>query len=501
MTFDWRRPMLTAEALTLGAGLLVGGLGLCALMSAQSIALAAVALGAMGFGALVILTRQVQRPLLALLIFTAPIEINKALVAPLVSRYYAAGPYYSPGLYLSLAHIALLCLAAAWLARLLLLERRRPPITRLDMLVLLFLACIWLRSIGSPQGILSIASAISYSLAVLAFYVVSHTIRNASDVRLVLRASLAVLLLTAVYAAAQAVTKSQLELPGIKPLAAGATIDFGGEGAAFRPPGFLAHPNALAHYLLIAISPAIAVVLLGPRRLPARTWWLAMLAMGAGGATLLATLSRGGWASAALATSFIVAVCYRRGLITSRQLGLILCTIALGAFAAVIVYPNILLRLTAPDGRSLESRVLLADMAWTIIKANPWIGVGFGEYNRAAYAYVPPLFATVSPDYQLALHQLVVHNHYMLLAAELGIPVALFFCYLLWRFARLPWPLERWRDPLSFALAIGLSAAVVGQAFFFNSDNYYVDTRVFLFWVSAGVLQALSLQAGREERK
>lgn len=500
MTLDWRRWTTNAEAMLLGAGLLLGMLALCALMSAPSPALVVVVFCAMGFGVLAILTRQIRPPLLALLVFTAPIEINKAVVAPLVSRYYAAGPYYSPGLYLSLAHMALLALTVAWLGRRCLLERRWPPMTRLDWLVLVYIVFIWTRSVGSPQGILSIASAVSYSLAVLAYYVASHTIRSASDVRLVLRASLAALFLTVLYAAAQFATKSQLQLPGIKSMAAGVTVDFGGNGAAFRPPGFMSHPNALAHFLVIALPPAVAVVLLGPGRVPKRIWWIGLLVVGAAGAALLSTLSRGGWASAALASSVIVAIYYRQGLITPRQLGLLLGAVALGVAAVVVAYPSILLRLTAPDGRSLESRVLLVDMAWAIIKDNPWIGVGFGDYNRAAYGYSPPMFATVSADYRLSLHQLVVHNHYMLLAAELGIPATLFFVYLLWRFVRLAWPLERWRESSMFALGVGLCAAIVGQGLFFNSDNYYADTRVFLFWLYAGVLQALTLRAPAERR-
>jgi hypothetical protein len=191
----------------------------------------------------------------------------------------------------------------------------------------------------------------------------------------------------------------------------------------------------------------------------------------------------------------------RKGLITRSRLGLILMAVIVGALVLVTVYPAILLRLTAPDNRALESRVLLADMALTIIRANPFAGVGFGDYNRAAFEYAAPLFATVTADYQIALHQLVVHNHFLLLAAELGIPAMLLFVYLLWRFVRLPWPLSRWQDHGSFAIAIGLSAAVVGEALFFNSDNYYADIRVYLFWLAAGVLQALTLLADRERAR
>jgi len=471
---------------------------LAVVLTAPSATLMVAALAAAGAATFFLVMRQVRRPLLAALFLLAPVDISKAVIAPLADRYFAVGPYYSPGLYLSLAHVALLALVVVWLGRRALLEHRWPPMTRLDAFAFAYIAYIWVRSIGAAQGVLSLGSAASYSLAVLAFYVASHAIEDAADMRLVIRASLVALFIVFCYVALQSVTQSPLPLPGSKALTAGTSVDFGGEASVFRPSGFMNHPNSLAHYLVVLIPPAFALALLGPRRIPSHVWWMAVVTIAAAGSMLLVTLSRGGWASMLLGVLVVVVVYVYRGLVTRRQLGLAAIAVVLGSIALVIVYPDILLRLTAPDNRSLESRVLLADMAFTIIEANPFAGVGFGDYNRAAFAYSAPLFATVSADYQLALHQLVVHNHFLLIAAELGIPAMLLFVYLLWRFARLPYPLKRWRDPAAFAMAVGLSASVVGEALFLNSDNYYADIRVFLFWLAAGVLQALTLQADKK---
>jgi O-antigen ligase len=167
--------------------------------------------------------------------------------------------------------------------------------------------------------------------------------------------------------------------------------------------------------------------------------------------------------------------------------------------AVVSVYPQLLLRLTAPDDRSTESRILLTDQAWTIIKAHPWVGVGYGGYNRAAYEYMAPAFANVSQEYQEALLQLVVHNHYLLVAAELGIPAMLFFGWLLVRLVLQPRPWAAWRDPTAFAMAAGLSGALVTQVLFLASDNFYADIRLFMIWLTAGTLQALCLMKRRAE--
>ncbi|RYF76594.1 MAG: O-antigen ligase domain-containing protein [Comamonadaceae bacterium] len=484
--------------LLLGAGMVLGALGASVAIASSSMSLLLAALGAMGGAAFALITRDLHRPMLAAVFFLAPIDVSKAVIAPLVSRYYPAGPFYSPGLYLSLAHMALVALLVLWLGRRALFDRRWPPMTGLDWLAFGYMAFIWIRSIGADQGVLSLGSAASYSLAVLGFYAASHAIRDTSDLRLVLQTSVAVLLLSLVFVLLQSATQRPLQLPGSKALAFGATVDFGGGVATYRPSGFMNHPNSLAHYVVVTFPPALALALLGPRRLPLRVWWFSVLLAGAAALMLLVTLSRGGWASAALAATVVVAVYARKGLITPRQLGIAAVAMVLGAFVLVIVYPTVLLRLTAPDNRSLESRVLLADMAFTIIQANPLAGIGFGDYNRASFAYTAPLYATVSADYQLALDQLVVHNHFLLVAAELGVPAMLFFIYLLWRFARLPFPLSRWRDPATFAIAIGLAAAVIGETLFFNSDNYYADIRIFMFWLAAGLLQSIVLQTDRE---
>ena len=493
------RTVPSGDLLVVGCGL-VGALLSTIVLGSQSTLMMLGFFGAMGFGALCLLRGEMRLVLLASTFFLAPVDISKGLLTPTVTRFYASGPFYSPGLYLLASQLAVVALLIVWMGKRLLLERRWPPMTGLDWLALAYVCVIWSRSIGTPQGALSMGTAASYTLCVLAFYVVSHTIQSVSDLRVVIKASLVIFFLTFVYVSVQQITQLPLPFPFSKGLAFGTAVSFAGEGVIFRPVGFMLHPNALAHYTIIMLPPAAALCLLGPSRLPYRVWLLSTATAVCAMAMLLVTLSRGGWFSAILSVSAIVFVYARKGIVTPRQLGYAAICAAIGAIVLVTVYPTILLRLTAPDGRSLESRVLLADMAFTIIKANPWIGVGFGEYNRAAFEYVSPLYANVSSEYQFGLHQLVVHNHFLLIAAELGIPAMFFFIYVLWRIARLPWSLSRWRDPAAFALATGLAAAVVGETLFFNSDNYYTDIRIFVFWLAAGVLQALMLIAKRESR-
>jgi putative inorganic carbon (HCO3(-)) transporter len=433
--------------------------------------------------ALFVWLRQPRRALIAALFFLAPIDVSKAVVPPL-------DQFYSPGLYMTPAHLVTLLLLALVLGRRLLWERRLGAVDGLDLLVALFLGAIWWRAATSPQGTLALATAAAYSLAVLACYAASGAIRDMADLRLALAAAAVSLLLEGGHVAAQMLTGSLLPLPGSKNQFPAALLSFGSAGSAMRPIGFQSHPNSLAHHMVVMFPPALALVMAGRRWLSGRVWGLSLAVVVVALLALLLTLSRGGWAAGMVAVAVLVMVLRGQGMIPGRRLAG--WALAAGVAGALVVaaYPQLVLRLTEPDSRSTESRLLLTDQALAIIRANPWTGVGYGAYNRAAFEYVGPAFATVSEDYQQQLRKLVVHNHYLLLAAELGLPAMGLFMLLLWRFIRLPWPLRRFDDPATLALAVGLSASLAGQALFLSSDNYYVDLRLFLLWLTVGVLHA-----------
>ena len=430
-----------------------------------------------------------RRYLLGLLFLTAPFDVSKAVVAPV-------GQFYSPALYVTVAEAVTVLLALVWAVEQLFQRRMKLPVSPLDALALGFLALVWFGALHAGAGVQSFSSATAYSLCVLGFYVVSHTVQTKEDVRLVLFMVFISFCLQAVYVAAQMGTHSFLTLPGAKVAPVGTQgLSFEAEQVeAFRPVGSFDHPNALASYLTLLLSPALALVLMTRRRLPARVWTAALVVLTVAVALLLLTLSRGGWAAFLLGAALVGVVYWRKHLIGSGYLLVIAGGTLTALIAVVAIYPQIVLRLTESDARSTESRIVLSDQALTIIKAHPLIGVGYGGYNRAAIDNTPPSFALISEDYQKQLLQLVVHNHYLLLAAELGVPAMLYWIFLMLRFIRQAWPLSRWKDPGMFALAVGLAGALLSQMLYLASDNYYADIRVFLLWVTAGVLQALNLQ-------
>lgn len=472
---------LAAPAL---AWLLLQGLG-------ESAMLPAVGLVALAAALLVSRLGSVRRGLIFAFFFMAALDMSKAVLPPLER-------FYSPGLYVTVAQALMLAGGLCWVFHRLARERRGLPLSTLDRWVLLYLAWIWWCALRSPAGSLALASAVAYSLCVLSYYLVSHALTRTDDLRLVLKAVLACFALQAVFVAVQMAVKAPIVLPGIKVAGLGGAMTLSlGDSSAFRPIGLFNHPNVMADYVLWLLLPALALVLLGPQRIARRVWWTALAVLLVSAGMLLASLSRGGWASGILGAITVGAAYWRLRLIGKAHLMVAIGLVVLGLVAVAIVYPQVFLRLTESDARSTESRLLLNDQAFMIIR-DYWLGgVGFGAYNQAAYDHIPGSWSFISEDYHRPLLMLVVHNHYLLVAAELGIPAVLFWFLLLAKFARQVFPLTQWREPGLLALGVGLSGAMVAHMLYLASDNYYVDIRVFLLWTCAGLLQALTRMAQR----
>ena len=98
-----------------------------------------------------------RRVFLVLLFLTAAFDVSKAIVPPLEL-------YYSPGLYLTLSHVMLLCLSLTWIVEHVYFQGRALPRTRLDVLALVFLVWVWVSSLSGPGSLsLRVASAVTYS--------------------------------------------------------------------------------------------------------------------------------------------------------------------------------------------------------------------------------------------------------------------------------------------------------------------------------------------------
>lgn len=437
------------------------------------------------------LSRDVTRVLLYSLCFFAPFDIGKAILV--------ANAKVSPGFSLYAPDVFLLPLLSLWLWDILAIRPRRIYLGAGFKIATMSLAWTWWTALFAPEIKDGCLMALTFTKFYLVYILLGDIIDDARMFRGVLMAFGWGIVANIFMAGAQFATKSQLALQGSKPTGTGVNLVFTETGAhAFRPGGFLHHPNALADYLCFVLPVLLAILFLGSRHVGVRAWWGAALLTLGGTAALLVTLSRGGWISFGVGALFFVAVGLKRGLVRHQQVVAIGLAGVLSVAAITAAYPNIYLRITGGDHRSAESRWAMIQQALLIWRGNFIDGVGLGYYNKAAQTNIPYAYARLDPGYQEKLLQGVVHNKYMLVAAEQGTVGVVFLALLLATFVWSFLKVRRWANPVYFALGLGLASGIVAQGSFYVFDHFYADVRIYLCWFAFGLLSALLKLNARE---
>ena len=168
-----------------------------------------------------------------------------------------------------------------------------------------------------------------------------------------------------------------------------------------RPYATLPHPNALAGFLLAA--GLIIYYFNSQKRITFGTWSLVIA-----GITIPVTFSR---TAALLEVLLLITWLISKIKIKTAKtiIALSACLLLFSSFALVPGNPS-----------SFSERVFLVQKSLTLIKNHPLTGVGLGNFIPSPYSLFPtPYSLTFQP----------VHNIFLLLASELGIPAILFVAY------------------------------------------------------------------------
>jgi O-antigen ligase len=147
-------------------------------------------------------------------------------------------------------------------------------------------------------------------------------------------------------------------------------------------------------------------------------------------------------------------------------------------------------RLTGGDKGSAESRVGLTHLAWHIIRDHPLTGVGPNNFAAVMAQYDTPAFS--------GQWLYTVHDKYLLVWAELGLGGLLAFVWFLGETVRKGSACVRSADPLIAPLALGFTAAVVGQMGHMFFDIFHSRPQVQSLWVVAAVVAAMHRIATEE---
>jgi putative inorganic carbon (HCO3(-)) transporter len=378
------------------------------------------------------------------------------------------------GFNVSVTTVALAALYAAWLVDRLVRRDRSSSVPSGLVWPLGAYLCVGALSVlvARDVGLYSRGLFLLVQMFLLYVYLIG-TVRSAQDVRSVVTWLLCGLVLEGLIIVGLGLTREGFHVAGLQGRVDASTDPWGDSA---RSGGTVGSPNNAAEYLELLLAPAVAVLASNLGRFRKT---LAVVGLALGSAALVATSSRGGWIATALSMAIVCVALWRRGRLSRVVLWLGALVVAI----ALIFHDSIAARLTGDDFGSAHARVPLMATAFRIIADNPVLGVGANNYTAAL------------PDYT-SMHQdeflYTVHNQYLLVWAETGL-VGL--AALLWfLMATIRRGLDAWKlgDPLLAPLALGLTAALVGQMVHMQVDLFNSRPQLQLLVTVAALLAAMS---------
>lgn len=361
-------------------------------------------LGLLGIAVLMLVVGNTKRILLFVLAFTVPITFGKALII-------SPGRFsLTKGAGINLADVLVLMLLLLFLAKWATRKTKIQffPWVTVPVVMWLILSSFSLLTARDEQ--LVIIQLINMFKLLLLCWVVANSVVHEADITFVIVGLLLAAVFQAGVGAYQGITGHPVGL-GFLSESSSVFQQKLGDRLVNRVQGTMGHPNSYALYLTTVIPFALGLIFSKVKTslkiLLAMTLGLVILA-------LIYSLSRSSWIDFLLIVSIVLMLAVHRKLISLGVAFLIagiVCSILLG----LVLFGTdlILSRLTSDDQGSAYGRITLAQTALSIIKDHPWVGVGLNNYML------------VSPQYDSRAYSpgiaFVVHNVYLLIAAETGV--------------------------------------------------------------------------------
>ncbi len=250
-----------------------------------------------------------------------------------------------------------------------------------------------------------------------------------------------------------------------------------------RVTGTFGHPSNLAEFFDLTL-PLTVSMLFYPMKRSLKILLVAAVVFGFLGLGM--TYSRGGIISSILFSGIVLLIhlCKRlgvaRGVFTSIALGVVFSVL-------ILIVPNPLQKgLFRTEYETAYGRIPLMEVAYKMIRANPWFGVGLSNYVPVAIDY------DFTPQQLTTAWDTAVHNVYLFIAGEIGIPGLVFFLAILVSVFLAFLPAVRSPDPMIFCGGLGIYAGIAAHLFHWFTDLSQWTT-AFLFWFMMG----LAVSTGR----
>lgn len=352
-----------------------------------------------------------------------------------------------------LVDLPILLLAVFWLYDLRAGRKRLPQWTRTDAIAAAFLGVSLLSVFNTDEYNLVIFETIRYSKYFLVYLMLKTYLDRPIAFWGVLAAQIAVLSIQGMVSAMQYFMNFVLPIP-VGGMAGGSVaMEMVGTDLIQRVSGLLGHCNTFSAYL--SVTCCFCLIVLFARVKP----WMRAAALpffAAGVLSLVLTFSRNGWMVFAFnAVGVALWASYTRRLRFWMVPTLIfVCTALVGALAVSGVLDTIFTRVFRTDGKEFDSRWDLTLVAWEMIKSHPIIGIGFNTFEESMIRF--------DPHHITHIIRQPVHNGFLLVAAETGLPALGLFLALLWRQIRLSAFILKRDDELHFAVGAAGMVVFVG---------------------------------------
>jgi len=410
----------------------------------------------------------VQRILLAVLLLDLPFQFGTHLFYSEQDAAFGA----LGGLSISATTIALAGLYLAWLFLPFANRNRKanPPF-HFNLPLVFFLAFTAVSVFVASDVSLALYELFLAAQLYLVYFYVANSLRRREDIRFVV----SFLLIGCLMESAAMIVLEFTGMPAtIWGLPTHIHLQTGVHDAFVRVGGTVGSPNEASAYLSLLLPLAACVLFAG-----IKYWqkWLACLVLGFGGVAMIFTYSRGGWMALVLAAIIVSFV-----LVRTRGISL-KAPIAIVALLIVVCLPFhgvISARAFGDDQGSAESRIPLTMLAFRMIADHPVLGVGANNFSVVMQHYLTSYFRTG--------FLYVVHNKYLLIWTETGVGGLLAYLAFLRGALRIGWQCSKQNDRYLSMLALGITAAIVGQIVHMNFDVFRIGPVPELLWLLAGLL-------------
>jgi|GEM_PF-1600895 len=436
---------------------------------------------AFGFAFLLLMVRDGKRVLLFMLAFSIPLYIGKDFIA----RPEHIGLVRVVGVYLTDALV--IALLFLYLSRLTVGQARLRLYPWVTLPALFWLAASGYTLVNARETGLVAIQLIAMSKLFVCYLVVANSVEDKEDVKWIVRGLLLGLLFQGILGSYQGVVGRPLGLSTL-----GETEDIDqmmiGQNLAHRPRGTVGHPNCYAMYLVTVIPFGLAMMFTRVKAL-----WKVLIAavifisvLG-----LIFSLSRGGWISLVVVTCVVLAAAIRKRRIEGRTVFIVTLSILFLLLTLFFIGSDtIMSRFTSSDQGSALSRITMAQGALAMIQDYPLTGVGLNNYSLFMPGY----------DWATVLGHggpVVVHNIYLLIAAETGLIGLIGFTVFLVALLRCAWRIaDRASNDIFWTAGVGILSALISLILHGMVDFALLwDITLFTqFWFIAGVAVGLSDQ-------